>query len=362
MVNGRRSSAHAPGLSRTREAPGASSEDEESRETEPEPAEQVGCVRRADDIGAAQRSPSGLVPGLPPQLQARLEAAMAAPKKRRRIDAPPGAQPRTAQRSIDIDTFEPLPPSARATQPHAQELPPSAVAAQRTASSPRRKEPSREYADVLAKLSALPSGDENALAEGLLRGELRLLLKANGVSYHRSGRANQMKDKGEMVADLLALMETGLKSADDAGSDAEQAWTPEEDEELRAAVEREGLGKWQQKAEAFSTLRSGDSLRHRWYRGLAGEQAAQARPRPAVPPASRRVGVYWSRESRQWRAQLSHGGQLVDLGYYELEEDAARAYDAAARRLRGDCGQPIGGRLRAPAPAPAAAAAAAAAR
>ena len=36
------------------------------------------------------------------------------------------------------------------------------------------------------------------------------------------------------------------------------------DKELRAVVQREGLGNWQQKAQAFSTSRSGDSLRQRW--------------------------------------------------------------------------------------------------
>ena len=41
-------------------------------------------------------------------------------------------------------------------------------------------------------------------------------------------------------------------------------WTPEEDKELRAAVEREGIGKWHQKSEAFTSSRSAGALRHRW--------------------------------------------------------------------------------------------------
>ena len=72
------------------------------------------------------------------------------------------------------------------------------------------------YEGVLAKLSALPrDADAHTLGKGLLRDELRLLLKANGVSYHRPGEANAWKTKGEMSSDLLALIAQGLKTVEE---------------------------------------------------------------------------------------------------------------------------------------------------
>ena len=44
--------------------------------------------------------------------------------------------------------------------------------------------------------------------------KLRSLLKRNGISYHKPGRANLMKSKIEMAADLMELMEKGLKTAE----------------------------------------------------------------------------------------------------------------------------------------------------
>ena len=49
-----------------------------------------------------------------------------------------------------------------------------------------------------------------------------------------------------------------------ATPEATVAWSPEEDAELRAAVEQQGAGEWQGMAEAFSTARSADALERRW--------------------------------------------------------------------------------------------------
>lgn len=47
-------------------------------------------------------------------------------------------------------------------------------------------------------------------------------------------------------------------------------------------------------------------------------------------------GVSWSRGSRKWWAQISYEGTHHNLGYHVSIEDAARAYDAAARKLFGE--------------------------
>lgn len=51
--------------------------------------------------------------------------------------------------------------------------------------------------------------------------------------------------------------------------------------------------------------------------------------------ASRFKGVHWFKPSRKWAARLRSDGRLVFCKYFDSEEDAARAYDAAARRING---------------------------
>jgi hypothetical protein len=54
------------------------------------------------------------------------------------------------------------------------------------------------------------------------------------------------------------------------------------------------------------------------------------------PRTGRFKGVSWSKVMGRWHAQITKDRQYHDLGYYEAEEDAARAYDDAARRLHSD--------------------------
>lgn len=46
-------------------------------------------------------------------------------------------------------------------------------------------------------------------------------------------------------------------------------------------------------------------------------------------------GVGWSKQSDKWLARISNDGRLIHIGLFDEEEDAARAYDAAAQRLHG---------------------------
>lgn len=47
-------------------------------------------------------------------------------------------------------------------------------------------------------------------------------------------------------------------------------------------------------------------------------------------------GVYWDKQTRKWRARIMINGKSKSLGLHINSEDAARAYDAAAKRLFGE--------------------------
>eukprot|EP01045_Picozoa_sp_COSAG04_P006020 COSAG04_NODE_289_length_17842_cov_141.473483_12_plen_248_part_00 len=59
-----------------------------------------------------------------------------------------------------------------------------------------------------------------------------------------------------------------------------------------------------------------------------------AQRRAAGEASSQYYGVHWNGRVRKWRAQLQHKGKTTDLLKSDSEEEAARAFDAAARRVR----------------------------
>ena len=70
----------------------------------------------------------------------------------------------------------------------------------------------------------------------------------------------------------------------------------------------------------------------------AAAQAAEAlvAKRWAVgQPTSRYVGVSWNKKGRKWMAYTKQDDKLESLGFFVDEEQAARAFDATALRLRG---------------------------
>lgn len=60
------------------------------------------------------------------------------------------------------------------------------------------------------------------------------------------------------------------------------------------------------------------------------------RQRSGKPCSSRFKGVCWQKEHRCWRVHITHNGNVMHLGYFHSEHDAARAYDAKATELFGE--------------------------
>ncbi|MHB8118630.1 MAG: HNH endonuclease [Methanothrix sp.] len=55
-------------------------------------------------------------------------------------------------------------------------------------------------------------------------------------------------------------------------------------------------------------------------------------PAPRVKKTSRFKGVSWYKNYSKWEVQIRVGGQKKKIGYFVDEEEAARAYDEAAKR------------------------------
>jgi hypothetical protein len=51
--------------------------------------------------------------------------------------------------------------------------------------------------------------------------------------------------------------------------------------------------------------------------------------------SSKYKGVLWRSDRLMWAASIRSDGKLKHIGYFDSEEDAARAYDAVAKRIHG---------------------------
>lgn len=63
------------------------------------------------------------------------------------------------------------------------------------------------------------------------------------------------------------------------------------------------------------------------------ENSRNGRSRPGT---SKYKGVSWFKRDSKWVAHIMKDAKSYNLGYFDDEEDAARAYDAAAVRMFGD--------------------------
>lgn len=58
--------------------------------------------------------------------------------------------------------------------------------------------------------------------------------------------------------------------------------------------------------------------------------------RKISPASSKFKGVHWHRRDKKWQARIQVPGERNQLGYFQTEIEAAKAYDAAARRFFGE--------------------------
>lgn len=86
---------------------------------------------------------------------------------------------------------------------------------------------------------------------------------------------------------------------------------------------------------------NGDRADNRWANLRAASRSDNNKNRkPIAGKSSPFLGVSFARASGKWDARIQSGGRQICLGHFASEIDAAKAYDAAARKYHGEFARP----------------------
>lgn len=83
--------------------------------------------------------------------------------------------------------------------------------------------------------------------------------------------------------------------------------------------------------------RDGDGLNNQRHNLRPATRLQNARNRRKLNPATSKFkGVHWHTQVKKWQARIYHQGKSFSLGLFVDEIEAARAFDTAAKEIRGD--------------------------
>ena len=147
-------------------------------------------------------------------------------------------------------------------------------------------------------------------------GRWRAEIKHDGTQQHLGSFAEDQEAARAFDAAARRLRPKGKAHGVQVGSNWQRLNFPTAREEAYAA---------QQGLPTLSTV------------GSAEQKSATAASAAAQGFRSAFVGVCWETRQGRWRASIQHDGTRHSLGAFDDEQEAARAFDDAARRLRPNC-------------------------